>query len=511
MLPSTIGARLGLSFALVLSMTCVAVGFGVFQVRSLAKANAAVLEVPLRKERIASDWYRVVDAGSRRSLAMAVSTDPVLEQTFRDDMKQSSIASTNFQKELIELTSSDEERSLFAGIADARKVYLGLRDDIAKMRKQGAPESETAGKTPSFKAATTDYLASLQALLDHERASINAQARAMESSVRSSVVLLLCVGLGSLVVGAACAYAVAISVTRPIKRAIETAESISKGDFSLNVDSSGSDEAAQLLRAMGRMTARLRDTIRSIEQSAAFIDNATGEIAAGNHDLSQRTETRAASLRESAGSVEQLSAAVRGNADGAKEAQRLAEGVNRSARDSGDAMFRVVSTMAEITQSSKRIGEIIAVIDGIAFQTNILALNAAVEAARAGEQGRGFNVVASEVRALAQRSAQSAKEIRILIQDSNDKVTSGERLVVEVNDRTREMSLSIDRVAALIGEISRASAEQAEGVERVNVAVSMLESSAEQDAALVEQSAAAATSLRTQTARMATAIAEFRT
>ncbi|HEX7640555.1 MAG TPA: methyl-accepting chemotaxis protein, partial [Burkholderiaceae bacterium] len=288
------------------------------------------------------------------------------------------------------------------------------------------------------------------------------------------------------------------------------AQRMSEGDLSGDIPLIGSGESVGALRSLKALQGELRKTIGAIRSGSHEVSTASTEIASGNQDLSQRTEQTASNLQQTASSLSQLTGNVRQSADAAAQANQLASSATQVARRGGDVVSQVVSTMEEINSSSKKIADIIGVIDGIAFQTNILALNAAVEAARAGEQGRGFAVVAGEVRSLAQRSAEAAKEIKSLIGTSVDKVETGSKLVQDAGSTMNEIVASVQRVTDIIGEISAAALEQSQGIGQVNEAVTRLDQMTQQNAALVEQSAAAAESLKDQAHRMSTVVSAFR-
>jgi methyl-accepting chemotaxis protein len=301
------------------------------------------------------------------------------------------------------------------------------------------------------------------------------------------------------------------SVVAPIRQAADVLEHISNGDLSRNVHSNGTDEIAALLRSLQTMQSNLRSTVNDIREGADAVATSSSEIASGNQNLSSRTEQQASNLEQTAASMEEFSSTVQANVQSARDGQDLVMRTNSVAEKGGGVVQQVVATMGEISQSSKKIADIIGIIDGIAFQTNILALNAAVEAARAGEQGRGFAVVATEVRSLAQRSAAAAKDIKDLISESVSKVDDGSRLVDEAGRTMVEIVNSVRAVAEIMGNINTASVEQSSGIQQVNMAVGQLDEMTQQNAALVEQSAAAASSLQDQAQHLAKAVSIFKT
>jgi len=300
------------------------------------------------------------------------------------------------------------------------------------------------------------------------------------------------------------------SIVEPIRAAKRAAQIIAEGDLSQTIDAQGHDEAAELLRALAQMQDSLRSLVSQVRSTSDSIGTASAEIATGNQDLSSRTEQTASNLQQTASSMEQLTGTVKQSADSARQANQLASSAAEVAARGGVVVSQVVATMEDINASSKKIADIIGVIDGIAFQTNILALNAAVEAARAGEQGRGFAVVASEVRSLAQRSAEAAKEIKGLIGASVEKVEGGSRLVADAGQTMKEIVESVGRVTKIIAEISAAAAQQRDGIGEVGGAVTQLDQMTQQNAALVEESAAAAESLKDQANKLASAVGGFK-
>jgi len=321
--------------------------------------------------------------------------------------------------------------------------------------------------------------------------------------------LLIVLELLVLALGIACAWYLTAGITRPLNAAVGISRRVAEGDLSGDIIVTTTDEAGQLLQALKDMNLSLRNIVGNVRIGTDTIATASGEIASGNLDLSSRTEQQAGSLEETASAMEQLTSTVKQNADNARQASQLAVSASNVAIQGGSVVGQVISTMGSINESSKKIVDIISVIDGIAFQTNILALNAAVEAARAGEQGRGFAVVASEVRSLAQRSAAAAKEIKLLIDDSVEKVGTGSKLVEQAGSTMEEVVNSVKRVTDIVAEISSASQEQSTGIEEVNRAITLMDESTQQNAALVEQAAAAAQSMQEQAAKLAQLVSVF--
>jgi methyl-accepting chemotaxis protein len=377
-------------------------------------------------------------------------------------------------------------------------VQAGTGDAVA-LNKQLAPAKADAH-------TAEQELAAIGNSLDKDKAEHIAKAEQIIQ--RSYIVFSMVVAVAVLVVVPLTLLNMS-SICNPIAQAKALAERITTGDLTSKVDAEGNDEATHLLQSLAAMQASLGDIVGQVRQTAESIKVASAEVASGNTDLSHRTEQAAASLQQTASSMEQLTGNVRQTGDAASQANQLASSASSVAQRGGQVVSQVVTTMDEINHSSKRIADIIGTIDGIAFQTNILALNAAVEAARAGEQGRGFAVVAGEVRSLAQRSADAAREIKGLITASVERVDTGARLVQDAGATMGEIVASVQRVTDIIGEITAAANEQTSGIVQVNGAVTSLDQMTQQNAALVEESAAAAESLRDQASRLTDVVARF--
>ena len=413
-------------------------------------------------------------------------------------------------KAYVALISSDEERKLYEPFAAEWKQYLQTHEQILVLSRKN--ENEKAKALLEGDSRTLFNSSSAKLLKLVELNDVGAKAAANDAAMAYAAArntMLGAVALAFVLVVSAAVWLIR-SITRPLSQALATADRVAAGDLSGKIDVTSRDEVGQVLQALHRMQASLANVVSNVRQNSESVATASAQIAQGNQDLSQRTEEQASALEETAASMEELSSTVKQNADNAKQANQLAQGASVVAIRGGDVVGQVVQTMKGINDSSKRIADIITVIDGIAFQTNILALNAAVEAARAGEQGRGFAVVATEVRSLASRSAEAAKEIKSLINASVERVEQGTALVDQAGTTMAEVVGSIRRVTDIMGEISAASAEQSTGVAQVGAAVSQMDQVTQQNAALVEESAAAAESLKEQAQQLVQTVAVFK-
>ena len=412
------------------------------------------------------------------------------------------------QKKLETLIDSDKGKELLAKVATARKTYVDARAKLLERKKAG--EDVFALVDSDLRPMAQNYIQSLENVTKYTYDELAAIEKSVLSSAETSQ-WVLAIGAGaSLVLGLLFAVWATRSITTPVQRAVEAAEEISKGNLALRIEAQGKDEAARLLRALSEMQESLSRIVGHVREGSQSVAVASSEIASGNNDLSARTEQQASALQQTAASMEQLNSTVRQNADNARQANQLAMSASTVAVQGGEVVGQVVETMKGINDSSRKISDIIGVIDGIAFQTNILALNAAVEAARAGEQGRGFAVVASEVRSLAGRSAEAAKQIKTLINDSVERVEHGTSLVDQAGITMTEVVGAIKRVTDLVGEISAASNEQSQGVSQVSEAVTQMDQVTQQNAALVEEMAAAASSLNNQAQDLVDTVAFFK-
>jgi methyl-accepting chemotaxis protein len=507
---ANIGKKIAIVFAVVLMLSTVITGVGLWQLDTVTASTRDLMAVPLAKERLVSDWYRTIYGGSRRTLAIAKSSDNSLVAFFAEDSTAGSKEAGAIMKQVEKLLTSPEEGRLLKQISDARDFYNVQKAAVAKAKE--ANDADTANQILSakFMPASEKYQTLLRELLNVQRKSIDDNAAAIEHAAATSVRLQMTLTALLILLVIVCGVTLKASIVGPLVAAIGIARRVAKGDLTADVKVTSTDEVGQLLEALRDMNNALRALVTDVMQGAGSIAAASNEIASGNMELSSRTEEQASSLEETASSMEELTSTVKQTSDNARQANQLAASASDVAAKGGMVVGQVIDTMASINTSSKKIVDIISVIDGIAFQTNILALNAAVEAARAGEEGRGFAVVAGEVRNLAQRSAAAAKEIKALIDDSVGKVEQGSTLVANAGSTMEEIVLSITRVTDIMAEITSATSEQTLGIEQINEAIAQMDQATQQNASLVEEAAAASETMQRQASDLAEAVSVFK-
>ena len=505
----SLGRRLMLVLAATLLIALAGSGFGAWSLHKVAMRTETLIGDSVATERLVADWQRNVMVGIRRTTAIAVSNDPALADYFAAEAESSTKATAVMMEQVQRAMTRGDEKRLFAESGEVRKVFVTARDGLSALKKAGDAQGARKMFEDTYVPAAAKYEAVLQKLLDVQREQIDADGQVVQAANRNAQIALGAFGALAIIVGVTLSAWLTRSITVPIQHAVTAADRIARLDLTGSIEFHDRDETGRLLQALHTMQAALRSLVSQVRASTDSISTASVEIADGNIDLSSRTEEAASNLQQTAASVEQMNSSVRQSAASARNADELAGNAARVAAKGGDVMSEVVSTMELINGASKKIAEIIGVIDGIAFQTNILALNAAVEAARAGEQGRGFAVVAAEVRSLARRSADAAKEIKALIGTSVENVEVGTKLVVDAGRTMSEIVDSVKRVSTIVSEISTAATEQSEGIDQVNTAVVQLDQVTQQNAALVEESAAAADSLKAQAKQLASTVQRF--
>jgi methyl-accepting chemotaxis protein len=508
---ANIGKKITVVFGIVLVVSSLTTGVSLWQLGKMRASTKELLEMSLTKERLVSDWYRIIFAGARRTLAIAKSSDNGLVAFFAADSTKGTTEAGAILKQVGVLLTSDKETALLKGISDARDTYNVHKAAITKAKAAGDNDTATAVLNDKFINASDVYQQRLRDLVAFEREQIDHSAADIDQAGTTSLRLQLTLTVFLALLVVVCGLALKSSIVGPLQYAIGVARRVAKGDLTADVRADSQDEAGQLLQALDEMNTALRSLISEVMQSADTITSASGEIAQGNADLSTRTESQAASIEETASAMEELTSTVEHNTGNAGQASKLALGASALASKGGEVVGQAVATMAEIKHGSQRISEITAIIDGIAFQTNILALNAAVEAARAGEQGRGFAVVAAEVRNLAQRSAAAAKEISVLINDSVTQVNAGSKLVDDAGNTMTDIVKSIREVAQIMTEITSATREQSAGLGNINQAIAEMDNATRMNAAMVEEASAAAMSMQDEATRLNQAISMFRT
>ena len=506
----TIATRLKLAFGLMLLMTVL---MGAINLHKTHAMQAALNEVTERRMVTQAELGKFnneinIQARALRNMVLFQEADTVKAEGQRILVSRQQI--TEISAQLDRLITSEKGRTALADMFVRRDKYRAEVDAFLALVAADRRDEAIAfliGQLRPVQAALFSAIQEEVKVQDEMTAQSIEQAEEAVLAVKASTWI---VGGLSLLASLLLATWIIRAITRPIGQAVAVARAVSAGDLTHPIEAGDRSETGQLLQALGEMQAGLGRVVSQVRSGSEAVATASAQIAQGNHDLSSRTEKEASALEETSASMEQLGSTVKQNADNARQANQLAQNASSVAAQGGQVVSLVVDTMRGISESSKKIADIITVIDGIAFQTNILALNAAVEAARAGEQGRGFAVVASEVRSLAQRSATAAKEIKQLISDSVERVDQGSVLVDQAGATMDSVVSSIERVTAIMTEISAASAEQSQGVTQVGEAVMQMDHSTQQNAAMVEQMAAAASGLNQQAQSLVQAVAAFK-
>jgi len=505
-----ISSRLVAAFAVLFMLM---LGIGALSASRALSVRDQLLDITERRMKVVSDLEAVRDEANFQARAVrniALFTDPAQIASEKQSLNESRNKVNTLLAELDKLVTSARGRELMAASASARNAFRDSLDRYMALINEGRRDDAVRHLMESLRPLQLAYFKTIDDAVDFQADGAHAAGQQAESDVNGLLTTLVVSLLAALAVAVGMATWIIRSITRPLDDAVELARAVAAGDLTRPVRVTSKDEVGVLMQALSDMQAGLVKVVSQVRTGSESVSSASVQIAQGNQDLSSRTESQASALEETAASMEELSSTVRQNADNALQANQLARSASQVAEQGGKVVSQVVQTMKGIETSSRKIADIISVIDGIAFQTNILALNAAVEAARAGEQGRGFAVVAGEVRNLAQRSAGAAKEIKDLITESVERVTSGTALVDQAGSTMTEVVDSVRRVTDIMAEISAASKEQSDGVGQIGEAVTQMDQATQQNAALVEEMAAAASSLRTQATELVQAVAVFR-
>jgi methyl-accepting chemotaxis protein len=505
-----IATKLIVSFFAMLMLTAF---LGIFSVLQLGKVNETATD-------LATNWMPAVQAAQEMKAAMARFRVQELQKInsvdATDGAKYEKLMADIYaklqkaQQDYAKLITEPAEKEFYAEYTKLLALYMAEHVKIMALLNDGKTDEAKAsirGESSRLTIAINALVEKIVAVNVAGGIKANKTGDEIFANARIWIISLL---VASIVVGMILALWIAHIVSRPLKEAVKVAQAVAAGDLTSRIKVSSKDETGQLLQALKDMNGSLVKIVSEVRVGTDTIATASSQIASGNLDLSSRTEEQASSLEETASSMEELTSTVKQNADNARQANQLAVTASDVAVKGGSVVSEVVDTMASINESSKKIVDIISVIDGIAFQTNILALNAAVEAARAGEQGRGFAVVATEVRSLAQRSAAAAKEIKTLIGDSVEKVAVGSKLVEQAGATMDEVVASVRRVTDIMGEITAASQEQSAGIEQVNQAIVQMDQVTQQNAALVEEASAAAESMQEQASGLSQVVSIFK-
>ncbi|MEK9538246.1 methyl-accepting chemotaxis protein [Pantoea agglomerans] len=504
-----IGIRLGVAFGFMSLLVVFMVLIGIDKINSLGNANDEISGSTYSKAAASQSLrFYTSDIGRLARNAILLKDESQRNKAIQDYRSERDAVDT-LMALLTKQVSSPQGIEIFSLVKVRADLFLPFIDEVVALAQQGKSDEATQLLFGPRYKSQSDFMASIKELQNHQETRMSSSAAQARNDRSEALTILIAAGVVAVLLAAISALIISRSITRPLLEAVEAAGRVSRGDLSGTIHTGHKDETGILLSAIRDMQDSLINTVSQVRNNAESVASASSQIAQGNADLSQRTEEQASALEQTAATMTQLGMTVKNNADNARQAGQLAVSVRDVASKGSSATGAITGTMKSISESSGRIAEITAVIDGIAFQTNILALNAAVEAARAGEHGRGFAVVASEVRSLAQRSATAAGEIRQLIEANAHSVEQGNQLVVHASDTMSDIQSAVGKLTDTVEEITSASAEQARGIEQVGIAVTEMDSATQQNASLVEESASATASLREQAERLLQAVSVF--
>ncbi|HFN6477528.1 TPA: methyl-accepting chemotaxis protein [Citrobacter farmeri] len=493
-----VGTRMGAGFSIVLTLVVIMAVTGIVKLNGILKETHVITDKLLVLERLTGAWGAAIDYNGAMGLSVLTSSDDGIKKFAQSKMSVTSERVNAIQKELTGLIVSDTGKSLLATVGDKRKQYIDIRNEAIRISEQGDGNVTNAFIRQKLIPAMESYSGSVKALEDYDKTQIDEAADSIQGNGSTAIQALIVLGFIAILVGSLLAWFITRGITRPLLSAVNVAREVASGNLGIEVKVESRDQLGQLMLSLREMTESLRNTVRKVREGADSIALAAAEINSGNTDLASRTEEQAAGVEETASTLEELTATINNTAANTAQAHRYVSETASVVKQNGAVMSEVSSQMQEIYDSSSKMADIIQVIDGIAFQTNILALNAAVEAARAGESGRGFAVVAGEVRTLAQRSASAAREIKELIDDTVSRIASGRNLVEKADGGMAGIVTNVQNMTQLIEEIAQASREQSDGIAQINSAMGQIDTTTQQNAALVEESAAAAASMQEQ-------------
>ncbi|GAB3461508.1 methyl-accepting chemotaxis protein [Massilia terrae] len=504
-----ISVRLATGFGLLLMLMVALIAAGLVGIANVGGITSRIVEKDWVRAQAASTIDTNTRANARNVMELFLTTDKARIADIHERIEANKKIITEAIQTLSKLDNSPEGKALVEKVRDNRVRYVASFSKVDKLIEQNRDEATSMMLLETLPTLGT-LQESVKELSQLQNQAVESSGAEALSDIRSSRALMIALGLVTVFIGIALAYWITRSITGPMGEAVKVAQSVAAGDLTRRIEVKTTDETGQLLQALKEMSGSLQNIVVQVRSGTDAIAASSGQIAAGNLDLSSRTDEQASSLEETAASMDELTKAVRKNADNARQANQMTLSASEVAVQGGAVVSQVVTMMGSINASSRKVVDIIGVIDGIAFQTNILALNAAVEAARAGEQGRGFAVVATEVRNLAQRSAVAAREIKALITDSVEQIEVGAKLVDEAGGTMQAIVDSVKRVTDIMGEITEAGQEQSAGIEQVNQAIMHMDQVTQQNAALVEEAAAASASLQDQAGDLARLVSVFK-
>jgi methyl-accepting chemotaxis protein len=505
-----IGIRLSVGFAVIIALMVVLAAIGISRIRAIDADTEIIVHDRYAKVALAHTVENEVNRQARALRTALIANDDATSARELAKISDSVPLVAAALDKLQAIIHTEKGKAALQALMTARATFKEREHHLVDLIKSKQADAARDYLLKEVMPPQTAYLAAIEAFADTQVKGMEQFATEAGDMADNASTLMIVLAVAAALLAAAIGYLLTRSIVLPLRRAVQVAQTVAAGDLSTRFDACATDETGQLLLALQEMNDSLKNIVGQVRSGTETIAAASTQITTGNHDLSARTEQQASSLEETASSMEEITATVRENGNNARHANQLAVSASDVAVKGGAVVAQVIDTMGSINESARKIVDIIGVIDGIAFQTNILALNAAVEAARAGEQGRGFAVVASEVRNLAQRSATAAKEIKTLIGASVEKVELGSQLVNQAGSTMDEIVASVKRVTDIMAEIASATQEQDSGIEQINHAITEMDTVTQQNAALVEEAAAAAESLQDQAGSLAQLVSVFK-